>query len=227
VPTFIDESGDLGFKPGSSNSFHICAVYFKTIEYAEECREAIKMCRQSIVKHQRNFEFKSNQSTPEQLKAVLLAIQPIPFLFVVSSVYKALLAEPQRTKAMLLNQVVGGLVQGLGAQYSQDMLLKSSPLNERVVIDRNGDHEYENELKKHFILLNARSTNRKKVIKSFKSAKSSREELIQLADLLCGATVRNLRNKSLLFDLIRDKLSSHIVMPMQSGLEDRSSSNPD
>ena len=42
MPTFIDESGDPGFKLGRSDYFQLCAVTLHSANVAEEVRQAIR-----------------------------------------------------------------------------------------------------------------------------------------------------------------------------------------
>jgi hypothetical protein len=183
---FVDESGDPGVKGkrGSSRYFIVTAVVFEDDRVAETCERRIDALRRELgLPEYREFRFnKCNRAIRE---AFLRAVARFDFKYV----------------AFILNKDPDKL-SGPGFRY-QDSLYKLSirytftnaePLldNAVVVIDRTGSRDFVRQLDKYL----RRRINLKEgppLIRKVRSQSSHSHNLIQMADMVCGAVARSLR----------------------------------
>ncbi|WP_149109056.1 DUF3800 domain-containing protein [Limnoglobus roseus] len=82
---------------------------------------------------------------------------------------------------------------------------KGSPLNEHVKVDRHTDADYFSLIRKGFLALKSPRQPGAALVKKVKDGKSEVEDLIQLADMVCGAARRNLEGRCPYFHLIARK----------------------
>jgi hypothetical protein len=220
MPTFIDESGDTGWKPGSLPYFRLCAAWLPTPEDVEACRESISACRKALRLPQ-SFEFKfaTTQSQRQRCETFFRAVIRHPFRFVVCAYDKQRL-EPGSLQPRDFHHGTGVvLATELRACYLEAERGKTkargkpASLDELVVVDNNQDKSFLNEIKKSFRAMQSGTRAGGKLVGKVKFRGSRPDEMLQLADMLVGAAGRHLENDSTWLDMVRSQCLGIIRLP--------------
>lgn len=174
----IDESGDPGFKldKGSTRHFVAAMVVFKEFARAEACSKAIRDLRLALGI---SGEFKFNKTSARIKDAFFEAMKSHDFEVWALVVDKTLIRSEnlRRNDDRFYNYFVKSLL-------SYGAPLKGA----KVKIDGSGDREF----KQHLQTYLKRST-KDGAIASVKFADSSKDDLIQLADMVVGSIARSYR----------------------------------
>ena len=183
---FIDESGDSGIKAkeGSSEFFIVTAIIFQNNDDAQECSDRIDKLRQELNLHPKH-EFKFNKLNAQIRRRFLRLIAEIRFSYCTVVIDKKLLSGP-------------------GFQYKNSfykfpirMLLQNSKeyINEAIVtIDKTGEREFRKEMESY--LKKHTNTSKDSIsIKKVKMQDSRKDNLLQMADMVCGAVARSLKTE--------------------------------
>ena len=178
---FMDESGDTGFKfsKTSSKFFVLVIIIFDSLSVAEEANEAVKKVRKEL-KLPENFEFKFSIGASNKVKTVFLQkLSKYNFRYRTVVVDKTILTkrEPLHPKDSLYMLV------------AEQLFLRAEPRvkNASVFIDR---------ITKSFVddfnvyLKRRLNTRLEKIIGRMKHQDSKSNNLLQLADMVCGAIYR-------------------------------------
>ena len=175
---FVDESGDSGMKQkdGSSLRFVIAAVVF----IANLCDKSIDELRGKCFRNG-TTEFKFNKCCRDYRVQFLEGVAEFEFLYF----------------GFVLNKE---RLYGPGFQYKEPFYKYASKLlfenakpylsNARVVIDGSGDRTFRAQLEKY---LKGKINTDRDIIKKVKIAASHSNNLLQLADMVCGALARGFR----------------------------------
>lgn len=179
---FIDESGDPGMKnkPGSSEYFVITAITFADREEAAACDHRIDALRVELSKSAA-FEFHFNACDKELRERFLRETGKFQY-FYMSFIFN---------KAKLYGE--GFQYKNSFYKYAVNLLfenLKPHLRNAIVVFDRCGDRDFQRELKKY---LGKRVAGTECLVKKIKTDNSASNNLLQLADMVCGAVGRFLK----------------------------------
>lgn len=177
---FVDESGDSGMrsKQGSSAYFVISAVIFEENEAAEECDAEIEALRKVLFKGA-NREFHFNKLCDQFREDFFNAVARHDFFHISFALNKARLYGP------------GFLYKDSFYKYTAKLLFENAKpyLREAsVVIDRSGNREFRQQLEKY---LKRKINTDGQVIRKVKSEPSHSNNLIQMADMVCGAIARS------------------------------------
>lgn len=178
---FVDESGDPGMrgKPGSSKYFVVTAVIFFDNDEAERCEESIRKIRCDLHLHER-FEFHFNKCKRQIRERFLEVISGRRFIYHSMVMNK---------RALWSNRFLDS---GEFYRFTAGIVFKNaeSRLNEAiVVIDECGDRGFRTALAKH---LKDRANRNGNKIKQVKMQASHANDLLQVADMICGAVARSL-----------------------------------
>lgn len=169
---FIDESGDAGFKIGSSECLVISLVIFDDYSEADKTRDIIKTALQ---KTRQKPEFKFSRCSNENRDIFFQAVHGCKFRIR----YICL-----RKKIMRSEYLRGNPTNFYN--YALKMLIQHASLaNAKVRIDGNGKKELNKALKTYL-----RLHSRPETIRTLRFVDSRREELIQLADMVASALAR-------------------------------------
>lgn len=176
---FIDDSGDPGFKGATSNNFIMASAVFIDSIAATEVNKAISDFRQSLGwKEEAEFKFrKTNKQLVKQLLRIVCQYHfEVYAVYVDKSSYERMLPVFDREK--LYNWTV-------------KELLYIIPMHEAFVkIDGRSSREHKLRVKsylRHEINVGGHK------IKSIKTEDSTKDNLIQLADLIAGAINRSMQ----------------------------------
>lgn len=179
---FVDESGDSGMKgkPGSSPLFVVTAVLFEENDAANVCDQCIDQVRTELRLDSR-AEFHFNKCCDAHREKFLHAVAPMDFFYLSFVLNKAKLWGP------------GFQYKEPFYKYATRVLFENAKphLNRAsVTIDRSGDRDFTRELATY---LKRRINTDSEVIRKVKSEPSHSNNLLQLADMVCGAVARSYR----------------------------------
>jgi hypothetical protein len=174
---FIDESGDPGFKKGSSATFVAALVAFKDHDQARAADAAITAAADRL---RVRPEFKFSKCRSEVRDAFFQAVRAFDFCVRAIVVQKKLIYSPhlRSEKEAFYAFFVKSMLK------FDDGLLKEA----RIVIDGSGDRIFRSELDAYF----RRYLGRGKV-KSIRFRDSQSAPLVQLADMCAGAIARSFK----------------------------------
>ncbi len=181
---FVDESGDAGMKlgRGSSPYFIVAAVLFEDDDEALACDQRIAHIRRELGLYGR-AEFHFNQSSRQVREYFLQQVAPYEFFYFGVVLNKKELHGPGfQYKASFYKYTVSLVFQNA----------KPHLMDATVVVDRSGGQEFRHQLAKYL----KRKMNEEggpKLIKKVKTERSHNNNLIQLADMVCGAVARSYR----------------------------------
>jgi hypothetical protein len=189
MPTFIDESGDTGpTRHGGKPYFRLAAVWVPALEDAETFREAIRRLRHDLgLRTDYEFKFASTYARPELRRAFLTTALAREFRFTVCSIDKTAAywnstRGPEQHWACATSLAVC-----LRPLYHRAEEENGPPLREQVVVDDNSDGDFLRTVKRAFRGLRSRSRPGSSLVGHVSFRKSGPDELLQLADMTCGA----------------------------------------
>jgi hypothetical protein len=179
---FVDESGDPGMKgkAGSSAYFIISAVIFEENDAAEDCDAQIEALREQLFKGAHR-EFHFNKLSDRFREDFFRTIAPHDFFHISFALNKAKLYGP------------GFQYKDSFYKYTANLLFENAKPYLRdasVVIDRSGNREFRQQLEKY---LKRKINTDGQIIRKVKSEPSHSNNLIQMADMVCGAIGRSFK----------------------------------
>lgn len=198
---FIDESGDPGMKvgQGSSRFLTVAIVLFQDKDEANKCDAEIDELRKSL-SLKSNFEFHFVHCSHNKR---------IKFYTCVSkSVFHYWTITIDKTK-----------IYGRGFNYKESFYKFACKLvfnnarkyleNAIVIFDKSGSREFNKELQTYI----KKQMNEKDSVKvkRVKSQASHKNNLIQLADMVCGAVSYSLRKKNKNAEVYRNMINKHEI----------------
>jgi hypothetical protein len=177
---FLDESGDSGMKgkPGSSAFFIVTAVLFEDHDEADRCEKTIKAFRQHKHLHEK-FEFHFNSCRDELRCDFLTAISECSFFYHSVVLNKAKMWGKGFQDKNSFYKYAAGLV----FENAKQELVQA-----KVVIDKCGNREFRDQLGKY---LKRRMNTGSNLIRKVSMERSHSNDLLQLADMICGAIARS------------------------------------
>lgn len=166
-------------KAGSSAYFIIVAVLFDEGEEAEKCESAIRTLREKLRLHDR-FEFHFNRCSGHMRAEFLSAVANCAFF------YHAVVLNKSRLwgRGFQDKNSFYKYAAGLGFENARNELFQA-----KVVIDRCGNREFREQLNR---CLRRRINTQTEMIRKISMEASHSNDLLQLADMICGAVARSL-----------------------------------
>ncbi len=215
MPTFLDESGDVGPSEKSALFFRIAAVWFETDDDVQRYENAMRILRRETLKLPESFEFHFSKNSRKQREAFFEAISPHNFLFFMASFEKAKAERASLTKELIRESTIKCLVDTLRETYllAEASKAGTAGLNEHVVFDECDDPAYEQELKRQFKSLASGRGPHKKLVRSVKPSRSRSDVRIQLVDMVCGAVRLHLGQDSRYYNAIKEKCMGIVRIP--------------
>jgi Protein of unknown function (DUF3800) len=220
MPTFIDESGDTGWKPGSLPYFRLAAVWLPTHQAVEACRQSIHAVREKLgLKKNAEFRFARTASHPERRRAFFNAALEHEFRFVVCAYDKTRLVSGSVessefhwgcavTLAAYLRPTY------LAAEKAKELTSgRQALLDELVVVDDNQDKEFLTTIKKMFRGLASGWRSGGKLVGKVKFRGSQPDEMLQLVDMVVGAAGAHLDGDSTWYNLIGERSLGVVYLP--------------
>lgn len=180
---FVDESGDPGLKigRGSSPYFIVATVVFPTKQVTQECQQQIQAFRvQQGLRHYKEFHFSKDNLAIK--RGFLEAVAEVPFWFGAAVVDKQRLhSHGLEDHKNLYHYTVN-----LAFKHILDELKDAT-----VVFDSCGGREFSQQLRRYVQKKAKEHTPDGSRLKKVKSNKSHADDLLQLADMVCGAIARS------------------------------------
>ncbi len=219
MPTFIDESGDTGHEPGSASHFRLAAVWVPTQDAAEAFRAAIQQLRRDLgLAAGYEFKFAKTGSHPERRRAFFRAAMCHPFRFAAASLDKREGDWRTADRRAIHWACAVSLAVTLRPTYRAEEEARAlaaghdRPLGELVVVDDNQDQEFLAVIKREFREMASGCRPGAPLVGKVKFRGSGPDELLQLADMVCGAVGAHLDGESTWYRLIvsRDLGITHI-----------------
>lgn len=183
---FIDESGDPGLRieAGSSKYFIVALVGFEGYEDALAADDRISLLR----KEQRlpdDFEFHFNKMKPAYRRMFLEAVAPYNFFYFGLVIDKTKLTGSEFQIKESLYEYACGLIFDKAKPRLGDAI---------VVIDESGSKNLGRELKS-YLVHRLKDRSGKCLIKRVRTQNSTKNNLLQLADMVVGAMARSFSGK--------------------------------
>ncbi len=185
---FVDESGDPGLKlsQGSSKYFIVAIVLFEEDEEAEAAEQRINLLRRELGLAS-NFEFHFSENKATIRTAFFKAIEPYNFFYFGIVINKEkLYGEGFKFKESFYKYTCGLVFENAKQYLSQAT----------VIFDGSGSKDFRRQLHRYL----KRKINDKdrsySYIKKVKIQDSSKNNLIQMADMICGAIRRSFRSNA-------------------------------
>ena len=200
---FMDESGDQGFKfdRGSSRFFVLCLVIFDETKNAEKTSSKIQSLRQEL-KLPAKFEFKFSTGTTNKIKEKFLKSLKSEKFF-----YRAVVID----KKKLLKTRPESMQEVIYLLASEILFLRGRQLTQiTLVLDRINRQFLR---KMDFFLKRRLNTRLSKIIKKVKADNSANNNLLQLADMICGAIFRKFTKKDERFYKIMKEKEEELYVP--------------
>lgn len=178
---FLDESGDPGLKlgKGSSGYFVVCLVIFEDHDEAQAADDRIDLLRREM-RIDPKFEFRFNKCRRHFREQFLKAVAPYQFFYYGIVINKAKLwGEGFRYKASFYKYTSGLVFENA----------KSFMNNATVIIDGSGSKDFQRQLEAY--LKRRINDPKQRFIGKVKMQDSSRNNLLQLADMIAGSIHRD------------------------------------
>lgn len=178
---FIDESGDSGMKGkrGSSSHFVITAVCFSEAAAATACDRAISRLRQQCFRNERT-EFHFNTCSHRNRELFLRSVADHDFRYWALILNKRLLQGQGLSQRYVFYDYASKLLLEMGGSYLQDAV---------ICLDKSGNRDFYHHLQK--LLRDSLNSSAKQGVRRIKSEPSHSNNLLQLADMVCGAVARS------------------------------------
>ncbi len=204
MPTFIDESGETG---QVSPYFRLAAVWLPTQAAVEAYRAGTRQFQQDAGLE--DYEYKWSKSLSlERRIAYFQAAMGHPFYFAVASVDKQHPEWRAAGRSVLHWACAVSLAASLRGVYLDEEARRAAaaggdhPLNELVVVDDNQDRRFLAVIKRKFRQLRSGVRVESPLVGKVKFRGSGPEELIQLADMVCGAVGDYLEGDGTCYNII-------------------------
>ncbi len=179
---FIDESGDTGLEiaAGATRHFVVVMVAFSDHNEAIACEDRIRLLRRELGLDEK-FEFHFHKNSDRVREAFFKAIVPYDFFYYGIIIKKAqLFGEGFRNKESFYKYACGLLFENAKEKLADAI----------VVIDKSGRELFKYQLASY---LKKKINGQEHIrIRKVKMQDSHRNDLLQCADMVCGAVFRSL-----------------------------------
>ena len=195
MPTFIDESGDTGPCADPDHCyFRLAAVWVPSHEEAEAIRTEIRGVRVALgLRTDYEFKFSKTWTHPDRREAFFQAAMRREFRFAFAPINKNQPYWREADKQTIHWATATDLAATLRPIYLNAHLNRvrnggSGPLKELVVVDDNGDKQFLGTVTQQFRGLGKGCDPELFLVGKVKFRGSHPEELMQLVDMVCGAS---------------------------------------
>jgi len=184
---FIDESGDPGLKPGSGSSdyFIVTLVVFEDNDEALAADHRIERLKKELG-FRPEFEFKFNKLKGAFRESFLSAVAGFTWFYLSIVINKRKLTGPGFSFKEAFYKYTCGLV----FENAKPHLDRAT-----VVIDGSGSREFRRQLGS-YLRKRVNQTSGSRFIDKVKVQDSVKNNLLQLADVVCGAVARSYTQKA-------------------------------
>jgi hypothetical protein len=180
---FVDESGDPGMKldGGSSEFFTVTLLLFVSPDDARSAELSIRRLRGELGVDDR-FEFHFARLKSEWRKRFFQAIRDCPCFYFAMAIRKRRVSGPGFNSPDSFYKFTCKLA----FENAQSFLRQAT-----VIVDGSGDRRFRAQLKK-YLCARALDSDGNQAVRKLKTSDSKRDDLLQMADMFCGAVARSL-----------------------------------
>lgn len=204
MPTFLDESGDTGRKRHSKPYFRLGAAYLPSAAAANAFRAAVKQLRADLgLRADYEFRFAKTSRYDDRVGRFFDAALGHDFRFVVCSLDKTSAAWRTASKEDMHYATAMYLATTLRPVYRQAEAASGRRLAEPVWVDDCEDGKYLEIVRHAFRGLASGLDPGTPLVGRPEFGNSSADELLQLADMVCGAVGDHLDGRSGWYNHIR------------------------
>jgi hypothetical protein len=220
MATFIDESGDTGLVGTGALPYFRLAAAWVADDAVEQFRESVRIIRQQFrLKPDHEFKFARTHNEPDHRHAFFRAAMANGFRFAACAIDKTV-GEWRSADAPCIHwacatSIASCLRDTYRAAEAAMPLRKGKPqlLHELVVVDQNQDANYLGALKQAFRGLQSVVRQNVSLVGKVKFRGSGSDELIQLADMTCGAVGASLEGNGIWYQQVVAHCVGLIVLP--------------
>jgi len=218
MPTFIDESGDTGHSQSSSPYFRLAAVWIPSVEEATVFRESVRQLRHNRpdLHLEGGFEFKfaKTHSHPERREAFFQLALVHSFQFAVCAIDK--------TQGHWRNAPAGEqhwatatdvAVSLRSAYHEAEAAHPDRPLRDPILVDDNQDQNFLAAIRAAFRGLRSKLHPDMPMVRNPRFRGSKADEVLHLADMVCGAAGAWIDGDSTWYDLIKPRCLGLTQLP--------------
>jgi nucleoside-triphosphatase THEP1 len=179
----IDESGDAGMKLGAGSSRYFCitAVIFEDAFTADSCDRAVDELRRTL-QTKRNYEFHFTDCSARIRDAFFQRMRTEGLCYHAFIVNKEKLYAPRFGNAKVFYEFAVSIV----CENARELLRDA-----KVIIDEHGNLEFKRKLQKT-LKDQLRTEDGTSLIREVKMEASHTNNLVQVADMVCGAVARSI-----------------------------------
>ena len=214
MPTFIDESGCTAYEEHSKPYFRLAAVHVPTFDAAEAFRADVRQLRKQLGVSA-SFEFKYHTTTdPKRRAAFFSTAMRHEFRFAVAGIDKRIPGWWGVPPADIHHAVAESVAVDLRPTYLKAAEAHDDrKLGELVIVDDNQDAAFLAAIKAAFGPLGRMAVPPAKLIGKVKFRGSGPDELLQLADMLCGAAGEHMEGWGECYELVAERCVGLRVLP--------------
>ena len=212
MPTYIDESGDTGSYPSSiSRYFCLSAVWVRTTQEAVAIRMAIRGTHgECNLRSDYEYKYSKTGNRSERRRSFFEAVMRHDFRFAFGMIDKSLAQFATYNTADCHRHLATEIAASLRPHYlsAYRKRIAETPYrspNELITVDNNDDNRFLSAIKDKFQPLGRAEPVPLSLIGKVKFCKSGSEELLQLADMICGACAAELNGEREWYELICDR----------------------
>ncbi|MGL4420741.1 MAG: DUF3800 domain-containing protein [Gemmataceae bacterium] len=211
MPTYIDESGDIGPCADPQRCFfRLAAVYLPTMDMVAQLRADLNQARQ-LLGLPAGYEFKFSQSAnyPDRRRIFFDAAMRSDFRFAFVSIDKADWQRRELPVEWLQYAAVTELAATMRPLYAAEFQRRKrdnfrGPHREQIFVDDNGDPRFFNMLLEQFRGIKDAKGSEPFLFRA-RFVNSKTDVMIQLADMICGATGAMLDGKEMDYVQIQER----------------------
>lgn len=213
MPTFLDESGDTGHARDSLPFFRLAAVWVPTLSATDAFRADVRQLRRDLhLDGAFEFKFARTHATPDRRHAFLICALRHPFRFSFCGIDKTLGHWRTASSGEQHWATATAVSACLRSVYHETEQL-AHPLREQILVDDNGDQSFLRKITEAFRGLRSRLHPNASMVRNPRFRGSSPDEMMQLADMVCGATGAYLDGDPTWYFLIRERCLGVIGLP--------------
>lgn len=204
---FVDESGDTGIsaRAGASDLFVVTLIVFEENDEAQAADDRITVLRRELRKSP-TFEFHFQENSDSIRQAFLEAVVPYNFFYFGVVIRKGRLYREGFPTNEAFYRYVCGLIFENAKPYLDSAIVK---------IDASGGRRFQRQLASYLKTKVNTSGVAAPHIKKVGSDNSAANNLLQLADMVCGAVARSYRSDKARPDAFR-KIIAHREISVRS-----------
>ena len=210
MPTFIDESGETGHSQTSSPYFRLAAVWMPSLEEAEAFRESIRRLpddRPDLYMNERvEFKFFKTHTRPDIREAFFHLALLRPFRFAFCSIDKTRgrwRNAPAHEQHWLTATDIAASLRG--TYHADEATHPERPLRDPIIVDDNKDRRFLDTIQIAFQGLRSNLHPHIGMVRNPRFRGSDPDEMMQLVDMVCGASGACVDGDRRWYNLIRQR----------------------